>query len=207
MLKLLGRSNSINVQKVLWALDECGLAYERTDVGRQFGFPEGYEKLNMNKLVPTLIDGDLVLWESNAIVRYLAREHGIGKIASADPKAFANADRWMDWQATVLYPAIQPAFVHLYRLPVEKRDMAVVKASYEKTLQVAQQLDTLFATQDYIAGDNFSMADIPVGATVQRWFNMPFAEYGQPELVNLRRYYQRLQSRKAFAQFVDGPLT
>ena len=112
MLKIYGRANSINVQKALWVADECGLAYERTDVGGAFGGNDQpwYRAMNPNGTVPTIDDGGYILWESNAIVRYLARKHGAGTLWPEDARVNADADRWMDWQATTANPALFAAF-------------------------------------------------------------------------------------------------
>src|SRR5258705_2104404 len=112
MLRIWGRTNSINVQKVLWCCQELGLDYERIDAGNNFGVtdtPE-YIAMNPNRLVPTIDDGDIQLWESNVIVRYLAQKHGDGRLCPADIATRFDAERWMDWQGTVLWPALRPLF-------------------------------------------------------------------------------------------------
>src|SRR5713226_8084418 len=128
MIKIWGRKNSINVQKVLWCCDELGIFFERIDAGGQFGInntPE-YLALNPNGLVPTIEDGDVVLWESNVIVRYLAAKYGMGSLCPADLGERFSAERWMDWQQTSLVQPIGPVFANLIRLPPEKRDPAAI---------------------------------------------------------------------------------
>ena len=123
MLKIWGRSNSANVQKVLWAADELGLDYEQEDVGGTFGRTKEppYSDMNPNAVVPTLVEDDFVLWESNACTRYLANKHGKGTLAPTDPRDYADADRWMDWQQTTVLPFMTPIFWGYVRTPEEKR--------------------------------------------------------------------------------------
>src|SRR6266852_5561281 len=134
MIKIWGRNTSINVQKVMWAIDELGLARERIDVGGPFGKNNepAYLAMNPNGLVPTLEEDDFVLWESNSVVRYLASKYGAGTLEPADLRARASASRWMDWQLTTTAPAIQPLFWGLIRTPPEKRDHAAINAAKEK---------------------------------------------------------------------------
>ena len=119
MLKIWGRLTSVNVQKVVWCADELGLEYERVEAGGKYGVVNtpDYRAMNPNGLVPVINDGGYVLWESNAIVRYLAGRHGAGTLCPADARTRADADRWMDWQAVSLNPAIGPAFFQLVRTP------------------------------------------------------------------------------------------
>ena len=119
MLKIWGRNNSVNVQKVLWCCEELGLKYERLDAGGSFGVvntPQ-YRALNPNGLVPTIEDGPFVLWESNAIVRYLTAKHSSGKLWPEDHKVRAEADKWMDWQNSMFWPAFRPLFWNVVRTP------------------------------------------------------------------------------------------
>ena len=205
MLKIWGRTNSINVQKVLWCCGELNLKYERVDAGLQFGVnntPE-YKAMNPNGLVPTINDDGFVLWESQAIVRYLARKHGLGTLCPSDPKACADADRWMDWNATTVWINLRPIFWNLVRTPPEKRDMALVNDSRNKLAASMAILDAHLANRKYVIGDAFTMGDIPLGTSVQRWFNLPIE---REPYKNLEAYYKRLQGRAAFKQFADLPL-
>src|SRR5918994_5669117 len=154
MLKIWGRTNSINVQKVLWCLGELGLAYERIDAGMQFGVnntPE-YKAMNPNGLVPTLDEDGFVLWESHAIVRYLARKHGLGTLYPDDARIAADADRWMEWYSTTMWLNLRPVFWNLVRTAPEKRNMVEVA---ECTARLAANLtivDARLADREYIAG-------------------------------------------------------
>ena len=202
MLKIWGRVNSINVQKVLWCCGELNIRYERIDAGMQFGVnhtPE-YKAMNPNELVPTIDDEGFILWESHAIVRYFARKHGLGTLCPSDPRACADADRWMDWHATTVWPNLRPVFWNLVRVAPEKRDMALVNDSRNKLAGSMAILDAHLTNRDYVTGSALTMGDIPLGAAVQRWFNLPI-ERGN--LRNLEAYYRRLQGRAAFKQHVD----
>src|SRR5207237_10201491 len=141
--------NSINVQKVMWMVGELGLAHERYDIGGPFGKnkdPE-YLALNPNGLVPTLQDGDFTLWESNAILRYLA--HKSGKYRPAGPNVGSIADQWMDWQQTSYNPAVGPIFWNMIRTPPEKRDMPLVERSRKSAIEQAAILDAHLRKNDY----------------------------------------------------------
>ena len=165
MLKVWGRVNSINVQKVLWALEELKVPYERVDAGMAFGVVNEpfYTKMNPNSRVPTIDDDGFVLWESNAIVRYLAGKHGAGSLCPNDPKQRADSDRWMDWIVNHITPVITPVFWGLIRTPAEKRDMSLIADSAEKVGQQFRVLEQGLEGRDYVAGNSFTMGDIVVG--------------------------------------------
>jgi glutathione S-transferase len=206
MLKVWGRVNSINVQKVLWALDELQVAYERVDAGMAFGVVTEafYKTMNPNARVPTIEDDGFVLWESNAIVRYLAAKHGAGTLWPTDLKQRADSDRWMDWISNHVSPVITPVFWGLVRTPADQRNLAQIEADAEKTAQQLQVLEQCLADRSYVAGQNFTMGDIVVGVTVYRWYGL---EVKRPRLVNIEAYYARLQQRPAFKKRVMLPLT
>ncbi|MBL8519967.1 MAG: glutathione S-transferase N-terminal domain-containing protein [Betaproteobacteria bacterium] len=202
MLKIWGRLNSVNVQKVVWCADELGLAYARIDAGREHGVvgtPE-YRAMNPNGLIPVIEDDGFVLWESNAIVRYLAAKHGLGTLCPADPAARADADRWMDWQATALNPAIGRAFVQLVRTAPADRNAAEVEAGRVAAEQKLALLDAHLATRDYLGGAAFTMADIPAGCSVDRWSKLPIERTPRP---NVERWLARLRSRAGMRQVAD----
>lgn len=206
MLKLWGRKNSINVQKVIWTLEELGLRYERIDAGLAFGVnktPE-YLAMNPNGLVPTLDDAGFVLWESHAIVRYLARQHGLGKMLPADPRAAADADRWMEWFSTTVWSAMQPIFWNLVRVAPDKRDMAAVEAGRRKMIDILATVDRQLSSRPYLAGDAFSIGDVPLGLVAYRWFNLPIE---RPSYPNVDAWYARLAGRAAFKTHCMLPLT
>ncbi len=206
MLVIWGRDNSVNVQKPLWCLEELGVPYVRKDAGGTFGIvdtPE-YRALNPNGLVPTMDEDGFVLWESNAIVRYLAAKFSAGDLWPVDLRVRAEADRWMEWQNTTLWPALRPVFWNLIRTPVGQRDPDEMEASRLKTAKVLGILDAHLATRAFVAGDTFTMGDIPVGCGVWRWMALPIE---RPPLPNLQRWFDALAQRPAFAKTVMTPLT
>ena len=207
MLKVWGRKTSSNVQKVMWAIGELKLAHERVDIGGPFGGNKEppYLAMNPNGLVPTLEDGDVMLWESNTIVRYLATHYGAGTLEPADPKARARASQWMDWQLSVAGPAIFGAFWGLIRTPPEKRDQAAIAASQAKTTEAMKIWDANLSKRAYAAGDSFSMGDIPVGIMVYRFRQLV---PDRPPLPNLERWYAQIEKRPGFRDHVAAvPLT
>jgi glutathione S-transferase len=205
-LRLWGHVKSINVQKVLWALNELGLEYERVDAGGSFGKVReaDYLALNPNGLVPTLEDGSAVLWESNAIVRYLFTKYGASPLQPIDLAARARADAWTDWYATTLWPHVRALVVQLVRTPEEKRDRAAISSAQQAAQVALTILDRELAKQPYVAGAHFTWGDIPVGAAVQRWVNLPL---GKPSFSAVQAWYERLKTRPGFQQFVDLPLS
>lgn len=205
MLKIWGRANSSNVQKVMWCVGELGLAHERVDAGMAFGVvtEPSYLAMNPNGLVPTVEDSGLTLWESNAVCRHLARKHGrLMPTALADQ---ARVDMWMDWQTTVAMPALTPVFWGLVRTPADKRDMAAIAAGKEKTIAAMRILDAELASHLFVVGNTFSVADIPLGVVARRY--LALVPEAAP-LKNLNSWYGRLTERPAFrAHVADLPLT
>src|SRR6187399_3645585 len=147
MLKVWGRTNSVNVQKVLWTLDELSLQFERIDAGLQFGKnrESWFLAMNPNGLIPTLDDDGFILWESNSIVRYLAAKHDLGGLWPSDPRARATAEMWMDWQLSKLAGALGPMFTELIRTPQERRNASVVERGVNDCLGVFGVLDQALA--------------------------------------------------------------
>lgn len=201
MLKIWGRLTSVNVQKVVWCVDELGIDYQRIDAGRDFGIvgtPE-YLAKNPNGLIPVIEDDGFVLWESNAIVRYLSAKYGMGTLCPADARARADADRWMDWQTTTFNPSIAPAFWHLIRFAPDKRDAAVIenaRATAEKHLAL---LNAHLASNEFVTGDRFTMGDIPLACSVNRWYKLPLAHASH---ANVERWFRTVSTRKAATQVV-----
>jgi glutathione S-transferase len=206
MLKIWGRTNSINVQKVLWCCGELGLAYDRVDAGMQFGVNDTaeYKAMNPNGLVPTIDDDGFILWESHAIVRYLARKHGAGTLWPADARTAADADRWMDWYATTLWSNLRPIFWTLVRTPPEKRNMSEVEENRQRLASTLAIVDAQLRKRPYVAGDAFTMGDIPLGVAAYRWFNLPLE---RPALSGLEAWYKRVCERPAFKEKCMLPLT
>jgi glutathione S-transferase len=205
VLKIWGRTNSVNVKKALWAAEELGLKYERVDAGMQFGVtrtPE-YLRMNPNSLVPTIEDDGFVLWESHTIVRYLCAKHSLGTLCPSDLKARADAERWMDWAFT-FQSAMRAVFWGLIRTPPEKRDAKAIEAGRQQSIRLAEILNQHLENRSYVAGGAFTMGDIPIGCEVQRYMRVPIE---RPALPALQAWFDRLGERAAFRKLVDIPLT
>jgi glutathione S-transferase len=206
MLKIWGRLSSVNVQKVVACANELGIRYERIDAGGKFGVvdtPE-YRRLNPNGLVPVIEDGSFVLWESNAIVRYLARVHGAGTLWPDDVREAADADRWMDWQATALTPAMFGAFWNLIRVEPAKRNPAAVEESAAKTEALMAILDAQLANRPYVAGARYTMGDVPVACAAHRWLGLPLERVARP---NVAAWMARIMARPAYDGVLTLPIT
>ena len=201
-----GRMSSINVRKVVWAAQETGIAFTRSDAGLTYGVVQTpqYRALNPNSLIPTLQDGDLVLWESNVIVRYLCARYGAPTLYPQDLARRFDAERWMDWQQTTFNSAGSKAFWQWIRTPAEKRDMQVIAQSVAVTEPLLHLLDAQLQHRAYIAGDPFTMADIPLGCDIHRWFGLP---QPRPALPHLERWYATLLARPAARGVLDLTLS
>ncbi len=205
MITLWGRITSINVQKVVFALGEAGVAFERRDVGGAFGglqTPE-YKAMNPNAMIPVLQDGDVTVWESNAIVRYVAARYGEGTLWPRDPGARAKADTWSDWQQTVVGASMGPAFLGLIRTPPEKRDMAAIEASIAKTEAAFDLLDAHLSKSPHVGGDAFTFADVVLTPSAHRWLHMPVARKSRPAL---ERWYAAMAARPAAGPALPLPV-
>jgi glutathione S-transferase len=205
-IRIWGRTTSSNVKKVLWLADELKLAYERIGADMKFGeidTPE-YRVLNPNARVPTIQDGDFVLWESNSIMRYLAMKHGGEAFYPADPATRASIDRWLDWQLSTVIPVEVPVFWGTIRTPPEKRDAALITKNAEKLAAVWKILEAQFESRDYCATNQFSIADIALGILVHRYFANPFIQHA--DLPRLAAWVERLRPRPPFKKWVDLPL-
>jgi glutathione S-transferase len=205
LLKIWGRTNSVNVKKALWAAEELGLKYERIDAGLQFGVtktPE-YMRMNPNSLVPTIEDEGFVLWESHTIVRYLCARHAAGTLWPADAGARADGERWMDWAFT-FQAAMRDVFWGLIRTPPEKRDAKAIEAGRQKSAALLAVPERTLAGRRYLGGASFTMADIPLGCELQRWMRVPI---DRPSFPALEAWFERLRERPAFRKVVDIPLS
>jgi glutathione S-transferase len=209
-LRIWGRLSSINVQKVVWAARELGLTFERIDAGGAFGLnrtPE-YLRMNPNGKIPVIDDDGFVLWESNAIVRYLAARHGTGTLSPADLQGRADADRWMDWHATELTPAMRNAFMQLIRAAPEARSQALIDESNAATEALMAILEAHLGSgaqaRRYLCGERFTMADIAVGCSAHRWFGLPQPHTPRP---NVERWYRQLMTRPAVGGVLTLPIT
>jgi glutathione S-transferase len=202
MLKVWGRKTSINVQKVMWTVGELGVPHQRIDAGGPFGgldTPE-FAKLNPNRLVPVIEDDGFVLWESHAIMRYLAAEYGMGTLAPADRKQRALANQWMEWANSTIYPdVILTCFLGLIRTPAKDRDVAAIEVAARRAGENLAILDSQLGGRSYILGDRLTVADIANGALMYRYFNLNLP---RPQLPNVEAWYQRLTQRKPYQEHV-----
>ncbi len=207
MLKIWGRKNSTNVRKVLWCAEELELEYESVDAGGAFGLvnePQ-YRALNPNGLVPMIEDDGLVLWESNAIVRYLSARYGAESGWYVDDaRQRAEADKWMDWTTSSLAAPFRPLFWGILRTPAEQQDWVAINAAHKTCAQMLSIADQALARQPYLSGSELGMGDIPLGCFAYAWFEMPIE---RPGMRHLRAWYERLQERPAFQAAVMTALT
>ncbi|UGX86375.1 glutathione S-transferase family protein [Phyllobacterium meliloti] len=205
MLKVWGRRNSFNVQKVLWLVGELGLPHEHIPAGGSFGqldSPE-FRAMNPHGRVPVIEDAGQIVWESHAILRYLAARFGENLLWSGDAGQRADWDHWMDWSQTSLQPAfLTDVFWGFYRTPEKQRDWSIIKRGIALCTRHFQLLDHWLAGKDYMLGENFSLADITVGTTLYRYFNL---EIQRPDLPNVEVWYQRLQQRQPYRDHVMIP--
>jgi glutathione S-transferase len=204
-LRVWGHPRSINVQKVLWALDELGLDYERIDAGGTFGRVKDadYLTLNPNGLIPTLEDGSAVLWESNAIVRYLYTKYGTHPALPSDLGVRGRADGWTDWYATTFWANVRPLLVQLVRTPADQREAQLIDSSLRAASAAAEVLERELGKRPYLAGDHFTFGDIPVASASQRWFNLPVQ---RAKLPAFEAWYARVKERPGFKRWLDLPL-
>ncbi|CAM3760018.1 glutathione S-transferase family protein [Polynucleobacter antarcticus] len=216
MMRLWGRKSSINVQKVLWCLAELGLEegkdFERIDAGLHFGknrTPE-FLKLNPNGLVPTLEDGDLVLWESNTILRYLIRQYDQNKRFPTDTASQYRSEKWMDWQVGTMWPVLRIAFLGLTRTPEPERNHESIRKSFEDTTQLLTLLDQDLALQKYCSGNIFHIGDISLALCVSRWFllHQTFPDQTGPRtpLKNIDAWMKRLEDHTQYAVVAESQL-
>ena len=206
MLKIWGRISSINVRKVVLAAQWLEIPFQRIDAGHEFGIVKtpDYLAKNPNALIPLIEDGDFQLWESNVIVRYLCAKHSPDKLYPQDLTARFNAERWMDWQQTTLNPAGRNAFMQLIRTPADKRETQLVAQSAAATEPLMALLDAHLSRRAFMAGDAFTMADIPIACELHRWRGLPLERPARP---HLERWYQGILSRPASRGVLDLPLS
>ena len=201
-LILWGRNTSVNVQKAVWALEELGLDYERKDVGGAFGgldTPE-YKALNPNRLIPVLQDGDVTVWESSAIVRYLAAEYGAGTLWPERPADRAKCDQWADWANTTFQPAWLGVFVEVVRNAPSKRDQTRIDKGLETVNACFALLDGALSDSPYLCGKELTYADILVGCALYRWSRLDVSRIAMP---NVDAWHERLRNRPAYVAGVE----
>ena len=205
MLRIWGRITSINVRKAVWAAQELGLEFERIDAGGAFGIvktPE-YIALNPNSVVPTLVEGDFVLWESNVIVRYLCAKHSLGTLYPTALQERFNAERWMDWQQTTFGPSGRDAFWHLIRMSESERNQNKIQASIAATEPLLDRLEQHLSRNLFMAGTKMTMADIPMTCEIHRWYGLPIPHKARPYI---EAWYAKMLARPASKNVLTLPL-
>jgi glutathione S-transferase len=201
-ITLWGRETSSNVQKVRWALAELGLAYEHVPLAGKYGGNKTAEYLAMNPngLVPTIRDGDFVLWESHAILRYLAAEYGAGSLWPKGPRERALVDQWTDWVATTYQRGWIDTFWGFVRTPVAQRNMEQIAKNIAYAERCFTIMDGQLAKTPFLAGDRLTYADIAAGVGMYRWTTMDIERQVHP---NVARWHERLKARPAFRDMVE----
>jgi glutathione S-transferase len=202
VLKIYGTTNSSNVQKVLWCCAEIGLPFERDEAiggSSRRNRSAAYMALNPNGLIPTIDDDGFILWESNAIVRYLAARHSMGVLCPSDLRQRADCDRWMDWQQTALVPHMGPLFRALLREPREDMPAAQVDAAVQAAAGNWRILDARLSDRTFVGGSALTVADIALGNAIHRWYKLPVE---RPVLPHLRVWYDRLRERPSYREHI-----
>ena len=206
MIRILGRPNSVNVQKVMWAAAEIGVSVDQHNIGGVFGgnTTDDYLAKNPNGRVPTLVDGDFVLWESHAIVRYLSEVHGTTPWYPESAEDRGLCSQWMDWYTAHVHPAMTVIFWQLIRTSDEERDNAAVAKAVTDVAHEWAILDKHLGNHAYILGDELTMGDVPLGCAAYRWHTMDIERTNLP---NLKRWWDSLAARNAYKEHVMLPLT
>ena len=201
MLEIWGRPYSSNVIPVIWTANELKLDYTLQLAGGSFGKldTDAYAAINPNRMIPAIRDDGFALWESHAIVRYLSDRYGKGSLCPDDPQTRAIADQWMDWSSSRAFPPVIQLFFATVRTAPEKRDPAKIAALRDQASDVLRLLDAHLANRPYVAGDSFTMGDIPLGCVAYRYFNV---DVDRPALPNLEAWYARLSDRPAYQAHV-----
>lgn len=204
MLKIWGRASSINVQKVMWAVGALGLEHERINLGGKFGGLDTPEHLarNPHGLIPVIDDGGTIVWESHAIVRYLAAKYGDGTLWPSDAADRATADMWMEWAQTTLQRDFIQLFWAFYRTPVEQHDHELLATLTATCAKDFKHLDKLLGNQPTITGGALTYGDIPIATQFYRYFTL---EIERPSVPNVEAWYERLKSNSAYAEHVMVP--
>lgn len=206
MITIWGRTNSLNVQKVLWGLHELALPFERIDAGLQYGVNDtaAFKAMNPNGLVPVLQEDDFILWESHAILRYLAARHGRASLLPGDLRMAAIGDQWMDWCSTTVWPNMRPAFQTLVRTPQDQRDMQSVEVAAKTLAALFLMFEQHLKNHAFVAGGGFTVADIPMALLVYRW-NSLISE--RPQTPAVDDWFKRVSAREGYLKYCAAPLT
>ncbi len=204
MLTVWGRRSAFNVQKVLWLIDELSLPHDHIDAGGSFGGLDdpAFRAMNPHGRVPVIDDGGAVVWESHSILRYLAARYGAGTLWAQDPGERSRADRWMDWSLATLQRDFMDLFWGFYRTPEDKRNWPMIEQRMDRCATHFRLLDDHLAARAFLAGDAFTMADIPAGTTLYRYFEI---DVQRPDVPHVEAWYARLAERPAYRAHVMRP--
>lgn len=207
VLTLWGRLNSINVQKVLWTLEELQLPFQRIDAGMQFGVNKTQEYLakNPNGLVPMIDDEGFILWESHTIMRYLAKKHDAqGRVFPKDIQVQAKIEQWHDWYNTVFWPPMRNLFWGYIRTPQENRNLEELENSRIQMIKGIEMVEEQLTRTKFIAAEQFTLADIPIALVAYRWFNLPLE---RPSFPHFEAWYANVKIRSGFLKYSSDPLS
>jgi glutathione S-transferase len=206
MIKVWGRTTSLNVQKVLWCCVELQLPFERVDWGGSFGGNDDprYRAINPNGRVPTIEEGASVVWESNTILRYLCATHSGTHLYPVDPYNRSKVERWMDWQLAALNPWMTTLLIGYYRTTPEKRSAEVLEHACKQAIQQWSIIEGWLDGRDYLAGAELTLADIGNGILAHRWYSYPIE---RPNFPRVRLWYERLSDHAGFQAHVAGPVS
>lgn len=205
MITVWGRRSSANVQKVLWTLAELELPFNRESVGGSFGgnHDADFLRMNPNALVPVIRDGDVTMFESNAIVRYLSARYGDGLLRPSDHRALALAEQWMEWQQSTFMPAVVTLFFNRVRLADDKRDAAAAAQAERNAIAALKIADDHLSRHDWFAGPAFSFAEIVMGCMFHRYMGI---DGTKPDVPHVMEWYEALKEREGFRQWVMVPV-
>lgn len=207
MLTVWGRRSSFNVQKVMWLIGELGVEHRHIQAGGRFGgldTPE-FRAMNPHGRVPLIDDNGTIIWESHAILRYLAARHSQGRFWSKDPGERSQSERWMDWSQTALQPdLLLGVFWGFYRTPEPQRNWPPIHDKVARCALHFQLLDQMLADRRFLCGNTLTLADIPAGTSLYRYFEL---EIERPSIPNVTAWYRRLQERRAYREHVMVPFT
>lgn len=204
MLRIWGRRNSFNVQKVMWLAGELGLDHHHINAGGSFGGLDDPQFLRMNPhgRIPVIDDDGVIVWESHSIIRYLSAKYASGTLWSEDAAQRSLADRWMDWALATLQRDFMDLFWGFYRTPEKQRDLPTIDALVARCGEHFRLLDDHLARNQYLAGEKLTMGDIPAGTSLYRYFEL---EIDRPVVSNVSRWYDSLKERPAYRQHVMIP--
>ena len=204
MLEIWGRKNANQVIQVLWTLAELELDYQRHSIGTRNGDleTEEYKSLNPNSKIPTIRDNGFVMWESHAIIRYLARQYGLGTLYPDDPQKAAMSDQWMTWSTDSFMGTFFPVFWQLVRTEESERDYKKIAEMAKQSSEILQILENHLVKNNFVAGEQFTYGDIPLGVLIHKYFVL---DIERPSLPGIEAWYERLSLREPFQEHAMQP--